>query len=72
MLRSLRLKDFTVFQEADLRFGANLNVLVGENGSGKTHILKAAYSGIAASAQRASAENGSPSRAHLKTAIRAK
>jgi len=44
-------------------------VLVGENGSGKTHILKAAYSGIAASAQRASAENGSPSKAHLQNAI---
>jgi len=50
LLRSIILKNFTVFPEADLRFGKHLNVIVGENGTGKTHILKAAYSGIAASA----------------------
>jgi predicted ATPase len=44
------LKNFTVFPEADLRFGKHLNIIVGENGTGKTHILKAAYSAIAASA----------------------
>ena len=52
MLKSLDLKDFTVFPEAHLTFGANLNIVVGENGSGKTHLLKAAYAAIAASAQQ--------------------
>jgi predicted ATPase len=40
-----------VFAEADLRFGKHLNVIVGENGAGKTHLLKLAYSVLAASRQ---------------------
>jgi len=44
MLKSLRLKNFTVFPDAQLDFGKNLNIIVGTNGSGKTHVLKAAYS----------------------------
>ncbi len=44
MLASLKVDNFTVFREADLRFGA-LNILHGENGTGKTHVLKLAYSG---------------------------
>ena len=47
MLKSLELENFTVFPSAQLSFGRNLNVFVGENGSGKTRILKAAYSAIA-------------------------
>jgi predicted ATPase len=50
MLKSLKLKNFTVFPEADLEFGKNLNIIIGENGLGKTHLLKVAYAGIAASA----------------------
>ncbi|MFN9893924.1 MAG: AAA family ATPase [Acidobacteriota bacterium] len=50
MLKSLSLSNFTVFPSAELTFGDHLNVLVGENGTGKTHILKAAYAGIAVSA----------------------
>jgi AAA15 family ATPase/GTPase len=43
MLKKLHLKNLTVFPEAELAFGKNLNVIVGENGTGKTHILKACY-----------------------------
>lgn len=43
MLKSLQLKDFTVFPDSDIRFEENLNVVVGENGLGKTHLLKLAY-----------------------------
>ncbi len=53
MLKSLHLENFTVFPDVDLTFGKNLNIIVGENGSGKTHILKAAYAAIAVSAARA-------------------
>ena len=52
MLKQLHIENFTVFPKADLKFGANLNVLIGENGSGKTHILKAAYAAIAVGASR--------------------
>jgi recombinational DNA repair ATPase RecF len=43
MLTALSLRDFTVFAKADLSFGS-INVIHGENGSGKTHLLKLAYS----------------------------
>ena len=43
MLKTLRLKNFTVFASAELSFCAGLNVIVGQNGTGKTHLLKAGY-----------------------------
>ena len=51
MLKKLHLKDFTLFEATDLEFGRHLNVFVGENGAGKTHILKAAYCGLKVSAE---------------------
>src|ERR1035437_3515393 len=50
MLKLLHIENLTVFPEADLSFGKNLNVIIGENGSGKTHVLKAAYCAISVSA----------------------
>lgn len=43
MIEKLTLKDFTLFVEAEIKLGA-LNVIHGENSSGKTHLLKLAYS----------------------------
>ena len=43
-IRSLTLKDFTVFAEAGLKFSPGLNVLIGANGTGKSHLLKVLYS----------------------------
>jgi energy-coupling factor transporter ATP-binding protein EcfA2 len=40
MLKSLEIKNFTVFEEANLEFSEGLNVLIGENGTGKTQLLK--------------------------------
>ncbi|RYD38072.1 MAG: ATP-binding protein, partial [Verrucomicrobiaceae bacterium] len=51
MLQSLHIENLTVFPKADLTFGKNLNIFIGENGLGKTHLLKAIYAGIAASAE---------------------
>jgi hypothetical protein len=45
MLKRLHLRNFTVFADAEFEFGAGLNVLVGANGTGKTHVLKAGYVG---------------------------
>jgi len=44
VISSLTLSNFTAFKAADLKFAPGLNVLVGENGTGKTHLLKLAYS----------------------------
>ncbi|WP_022949217.1 AAA family ATPase [Methylohalobius crimeensis] len=43
MLSNLNLTNFTVFKKANLRFSEGLNVIVGENGTGKTHLLKLGY-----------------------------
>jgi AAA15 family ATPase/GTPase len=43
MLKSLEIKNFTVFEEAKLEFCEGLNVIIGENGTGKTHLLKLGY-----------------------------
>lgn len=49
MLERLRIENFTVFSKANFEFAAGLNVIVGENGTGKTHVLKLAYAVLAAS-----------------------
>ena len=53
MLQSLRIRDFTVFKGADLTFAPGLNVIVGANGMGKTHLLKLPYAVMAMGAEEA-------------------
>lgn len=43
MLSELYISQFTVFREAKFEFSDGLNVILGENGTGKTHLLKLAY-----------------------------
>ena len=43
MLKRLHLRNFTVFENAEFDFGPGLNVIVGTNGTGKSHVLKAGY-----------------------------
>ena len=38
------LDRFTAFRRLDLNFGRGINVLIGANGTGKTHLLKVIYS----------------------------
>jgi energy-coupling factor transporter ATP-binding protein EcfA2 len=73
MLGSITLRNFTAFSEADFKFARGLNLIVGENGTGKTHILKAAYSAIYVSA-KGGKDSGSaaPTKAHLQKAIASK
>ncbi len=42
-IKSLDLKNFTVFTDFHLDVDSGVNVFVGENGTGKTHLLKAIY-----------------------------
>ena len=51
LLHSLRVTNFTAFRDVQLQFAKGLNVIVGENGLGKTHLLKLPYSVAAASAE---------------------
>lgn len=49
MLTHLELKNFMAFTEVKIDFSPKINVIIGKNGTGKTHLLKAAYflSGVA-------------------------
>src|ERR1035437_4035073 len=40
MIDQLNLKGFTNFSESEFVFSKGINVFIGKNGTGKTHILK--------------------------------
>jgi ABC-type lipoprotein export system ATPase subunit len=44
MLKKLSLDNFTTFQQAEFNFSKGINIIIGENSSGKSHVLKLAYS----------------------------
>ena len=70
MLDSLEVKNFTAFPDAKLRFARGLNVIVGENGLGKTHLLKLPYAVMAVSAEEGRKPNGpQPTKALLRTRL---
>ena len=54
-LTRVKLDHFTAFTELDLEFSPGVNVLVGANGTGKTHLMKVCYA-----ACQASREGGPP------------
>ena len=41
MITQLHLKNFTVFTELAIDFSPGINIIIGENGTGKTQLLKA-------------------------------
>jgi AAA15 family ATPase/GTPase len=44
MLKKLSLENITTFQHAEFNFAPGINIIIGENSSGKSHVLKLAYS----------------------------
>jgi predicted ATPase len=54
-LNRLRLEKFTVFDLLDINLSPGLNILIGENGVGKTHILKVLYSACQAAQAQSTA-----------------
>ncbi|WP_338144629.1 AAA family ATPase [Clostridium tetani] len=40
------MKKFTVFKNIKVNFSKGINIIMGENGTGKTQLLKAAYAAI--------------------------
>lgn len=43
-IKKIQLENFTVFEKLEVPFEPGINVFVGENGMGKTHIMKLLYS----------------------------
>ena len=48
MIKSINLEKFTAFSSLSLEFSPGINIFIGENGCGKTHILKLLYAACAA------------------------
>lgn len=69
VLKSLKIKDFTVFNEVDLEFSKGLNVIVGANGTGKTHLLKLPYAVMAVGAKAGRKRNEPPTKSLLQARI---
>jgi AAA15 family ATPase/GTPase len=45
-IESIELKNFTVFKCLKVNFSKGINVIIGENGTGKTQLLKAIYADV--------------------------
>ncbi|MBF0120187.1 MAG: AAA family ATPase [Desulfobacterales bacterium] len=42
-INKLNVQNFTVFEEIEIELCKNINIFIGENGTGKTHLLKLIY-----------------------------
>ncbi|EIJ41334.1 response regulator with CheY-like receiver, AAA-type ATPase, and DNA-binding domains [Beggiatoa alba B18LD] len=51
-VKTLTLKNFTAFSNETFEFSPQLNIFIGENATGKTHILKSCYATLSAVAER--------------------
>jgi predicted ATPase len=56
MIESFEIQNFTAFKELDVSFSPRINVIIGSNGTGKTHLLKALY-GLSIAGQMQSKDN---------------
>ena len=56
-LTGVKLENFTVFEKLEMDFSPGINVLIGPNGSGKTHLMKVLYSAIRANIHDVSFNN---------------
>lgn len=70
MLKQLEINNLTLFPgQHKLTFAGGLNVFVGENGTGKTHLMKMAYALIATSQEaHRKHENNAPTKSFLQKA----
>lgn len=68
MLDALSIKDFTTFADLKFDFVPGVNVVIGENGAGKSHLLKLAYA-LSAASHAASKEATPPTKTALQKTI---
>jgi len=73
MLKQLSVENFTAFPKAQLDFASGLNVIIGENGTGKSLLLKLAYSVLSVSAAEGKKPNATvPTKSLLATRLATK
>lgn len=68
-MKSLNVRNFAAFADADLEFSSGLNVLVGENGTGKTLLMKLAYAVMRVAAERERGQPGQLAKSWLERRI---
>lgn len=51
-IKTIRLRNCTVFQDLTMKLSKGVNVVIGKNGTGKTHLLKAIYGACEASKEK--------------------
>lgn len=69
LIKELSIRNFTVFSRADICLSPALNVFIGENGAGKTHLLKLLYAPVAACAGAARGKGIPPTKALLQREV---
>ncbi len=69
MLKHLNLRHFTRFGENGFSFSPGLNVFVGENGTGKSHLMKLLYASMKSLEAERSMSQPIPTKAVLETSI---
>lgn len=42
-VKEISIDNFTVFEKIKIDFSKGINILIGENGTGKTHLMKIMY-----------------------------
>lgn len=67
MIERFACRDFTVFDRLSITFSPGINVIIGDNGVGKTHLMKAAYALSSAGAIKR--EAGGPFEASFSVAL---
>ncbi len=68
----MKIRDVTVFKSAEISFASGLNVITGENGTGKSHVLKFAYRLMAAMWQPQKKESPAEAKDDLQARASAK
>lgn len=53
-IQKIQLSNFTVFEQLDIEFCEGINLFIGDNGTGKTHLMKLIYSACKAADPRIS------------------
>lgn len=66
MLKHLTVRNLTVFPEANFDFARGLNIIIGENGCGKSHLLKSMYAVLATGYQSKQHLNERPTQVFLQ------
>ncbi|MGL5354762.1 MAG: AAA family ATPase, partial [Clostridium sp.] len=52
-IKKINIDNFTVFKTIKMNFSKGINIFIGENGTGKTHLMKMLYAPIASKNNKA-------------------